>query len=436
MLDPIRMKLEEDKRICAWTILEHCRDSYQLYTSLNEQEAIRAVSQKRWIVTILSPVESSSGEGLIGHTDFELVEGERNLDARIDMAIEQAKLHGSRPWPLPGPGSRYPDFDDSDPAIRDNAWASLGVLDETIRESISGEKGIDLASSELFLDQIRNRLVNSSGLDLQSQKSHVTWDVCLLYNSGSSETEFWEMKSRPGARYIDVGNDIRRFAGYARDAASAVVPRSGTCPVVLTGDHLYVLLQYFMHHSSASAKYNNSALFEPGKPVFPESPRGDTLNIASNALHPGGVFSYRFDGEGSPGMRVPIIENGVLTGYWGTSQYSSYLNLKPTGSFANFEIPPGTVSWDELFRSDDRVILVLQFSTFDPQPVAGNYLGEIRVGYEFRKDGSIIPLRGGSVTGNVVDGMLDCRFCRELETFYGYFGPRGIRFERAQIAGD
>ncbi|MBN1880380.1 hypothetical protein JW823_09750 [bacterium] len=434
MLDAIRSTLGRDKRISGWTILEHTRDSYQIYTSLKRQEAIRAVSQKRWKITIFSPLPGQTE--LVGQTDFELVEGEQRLDRRLEMAIEQARLHGNPPFKLPSPGAQYPDFDDSDPDIRDRPWDTLGILNDAIEESVDRESNIELASSELFLDELRHRLLTSSGLDLHLEKSHVTWDVCLLYNKAGSETEFWEMKTRPGARYLDVKSDISRFAGYARDAAPAIVPRSGNCPVVLTGDHLFVLLQYFLHHSSASAKYNNSSLFSPGKPVLPDTPRGDPLTLFSNALHPGGIFSYRFDGEGSPGDRIPIIENGNLSGFWGTSQYSEYLNLPTTGSFANFEIPAGKVSWDDLFKSDDRVILVLQFSTFDPQPVAGNYLGEIRVGYEFRKDGSVVPLRGGSVTGNVVDGMLDCRFCSELDTFYGYHGPRGIRFERAQIAGD
>ncbi|HPQ42304.1 MAG TPA: metallopeptidase TldD-related protein, partial [bacterium] len=339
-------------------------------------------------------------------------------------------------YELTAPGQRYPEFSDADPEIRDRPWDTINRLRDELRESVDREPAIEVASSEFFIDHTHVRLINSRGLDLSSEHSKLTWDICLLYKENGADTEFWEMKFRPGAQYVNVRDDIARFARYARDAATAQVPRSGVCPVVLTGDNLYVLLQYFMHHSSAGARYQNASLFEPGKPVLPESARGDALTIYSNAIHPGGIRSWRFDGEGNPGARTAIIENGVLTRYWATSQYAHYLDIPKTGVFGNFDIPPGTVSWDDLFKSNDRVILVVQFSTFDPQPVAGNYLGEIRVGYEFRADGSVIPLRGGSVTGNVVQGMLNCRFCRERETFYGYVGPRGIRFEHAQIAGD
>lgn len=436
MLDQIRALLETDRRISDWIIRETSRDGHQIYTSLGEQEAIRAVTERRWEVEILTPLNSAGGEPRTGRTSLEIVEGERNPGGRIETAIEQARLHGIQLYDLPGPGLTYPDFNDADPDIRDRPWDTINRLRDALRESVDHEDHVDVASSEFFIDHSLVRLLNARGLDLTSEYSKLTWDICLLYRHGDADTEFWEMKFRPGARYVNVKDDIARFAQYARDAASAQVPRSGTCPVVLTGDHLYVLLQYFMHHSSAAARYQNASLFEPGKPVLPDTARGDALTIYSNAVHPGGIRSWRFDGEGYPGARTAIIENGILSRYWAGSQYANYLDIPQTGVFGNFDIPAGSVSWDDLFKSNDRVILVVQFSTFDPQPVAGNYLGEIRVGYEFRADGTVIPLRGGSVTGNVVQGMLNCQFCRERETFYGYVGPRGIRFEHAQIAGD
>jgi len=436
MLEQIRLLLEKDPRITDWEILESHHNGHQIYTSLGEQEAVRAIEQRRWQVGIYTDVPVDGKPPLMGYTSIEIVEGENNPSSRIDAAIEQAKLHGSQRFKLPSAGLEYPVFDGSDPGIRDDPWNTLEHLKDELHEAVSKEEHINVASSEFFLDHTDFRFINSCGIDLNDANSKFTWDICLLFNDGKSDTEFWEMKFRPGARYVNIKDDVARYAKYARDAAIAQVPKSGNCPVVITGDHLYILLQYFLHHSSASARYNGSSMFEPGKPVLPRSPDGDLLSITSNALHKGGFRSYRFDSQGTPGKCVPIIENGILTRFWAPIQYAQYLGIDTTGVFGNFDLPPGKISWNDLFKSDDRVILVQQFSTFDPQPVAGNYLGEIRVGYEFRRDGTVIPLRGGSVTGNVVDGMLDCRFCREIETFYGYVGPRGIRFEHAQVAGE
>lgn len=438
MLDNLKSILDKDPRISAWSIHSLIRSSHQIYTGRQGREAIRRVMQNVQRVKILTPLPPESEDvSLAGDTSFEIVEGEQNIEKRVDAAVEQATLHGSPVYDLPAPdGVKFPDFDDTDPDIRDRPWETLDRLNDMIQEAVDAEKHIELAGSELFLNHIGHRLINSNGLDLESEESELTWDICLLFRDGKADTEFWEVTSRTGSQYVDIKRDIARYAQFARDAAIAKTPKSGVCPVVLTGDHLHILLQYFINHSGCSAKYNNTSLFEIGKPVFPEPVRGDQLSFYSNALHPGGASSYRFDAEGLPGQRVQLIENGVLKQFWGTSQYSRYLGFSPTGAFGNIEIPEGSTPWDKLFESDDRVILVNQFSTFDPQPVAGNYLGEIRVGYEFRADGSVVPLRGGSVTGNVVKGMMDCRLCRERETFFGYFGPRGIRFERGNIAGD
>ncbi len=436
MLDKLQSTLEKDTRISAWSIVASIHNGYQIYTNLGKQEAIRAVTQKQWRILLHTPLKNTAGEQQIGQTSVEIVEGERDIQSRINAAVEQARLHGLPPYTLPSPGAVYPDFNDTDPAIRDNPWKTLEQLEDQIREAVSRENHIETAASEFFLNHTALQLINSNGLNLETENSDVVWDICLLYNNGASETEFWDVKKRAGTHHMDIGKEISRFAQFARDAAVAKAPKSGTCPVVLTGDNLYILLLYFLNHSGALSAYNDAAMFKPGQPVLPEPFKGDNLSIASNAILRGGTHSYRFDNEGFPGQRIPVIADGVLKQYWGTAQHAQYLGIKPTGAFGNIEIPPGTCSWDELFQGSDRVILVHQFSTFDPQPVAGNYLGEIRVGYEYRADGTVIPLRGGSVTGNVVDGMINCRFSRECETFYGYFGPRGIRFERAQVAGD
>ena len=261
------------------------------------------------------------------------------------------------------------------------------------------------------------------------------WDVVLFHKNGNGDAEFWTIFYKTGGHHFDPEADFRRFAGHAMDAARTEIPRSGACPVILTGDALHILFQYFLFHSSGMAAYNHSALFKPGQPVLPETPAGDTLTLYSNPVHPGGTRSHKFDSDGLPGRRVEVIKDGLLTQYWAESRYAAYLGIPPTGDFGNIEIAPGTTPWKELLQGEDRVVLVVQFSTFDPQPVAGNYMGEIRVGYEYRADGTVIPLRGGSVSGNVATGMLNCRFAQEMETFDSYYGPRGIRFETAQVAG-
>ncbi len=438
MLDKIRKALEQNPRITSWIVTRKNRHVHQLFSSFGTRESIRVVDDESYHVELFTPVHSANSNAqniLSGSIQISLLPGERDIEGKIEDGVEKASIQGNPPYRLTPGGLSYPDFCDADLEIKQNPWNTMDALTDRLEACTTREKHISISSSEFFLTYLERRLINSEGVDVCSEHTDLLWDICLLYQNGHSDTEYWEIYSVPGLKYFRMEQDFQRFAKYAQDAAKTEIPRSGECPVVLTGDALSILLQYFQYHSSAMARFSDASLFRIGEPVIPDEIRGESLTIYSNALVPGASHSYRFDSEGLPGRRVPIITDGRLVQYWATKQYADYLGMEPTGDFANFEIPPGNTSWNDLLRSRDRVILVVQFSTFDPQPVAGNYLGEIRTGYEFRSDGSVVPLRGGSVTGNVVSGMRHCTFCREMETFRGYFGPRGIRFEKAQIAG-
>ncbi len=437
MLDILKKTLDSHPDITRWSIQEIRKHGNQLYTGFGEIESVRSVSSLTYRVEIFTPAACSPGNGgeCFGSTTLEFFPGETDVKQKLDEAVAQAGVHGNRAYELPDAGLEYSEFNNADPAIRDRPRETITELVDRMNALESSEENIRVSSSEFFLNYLDYRLVNNRGLDQRMESTSVLWDICLLFQDGLVDKEFWEIYKRPGLNNLPLETDFRRFAQHARDAARTETPRSGECPVVLTGDSLYILLLYYMYHSSASAKYNGSALFKPGESVLTEDAKGDALTIYSNAVHPAGTRSFQFDSQGLPGARTRVIHDGRLERYWASNQYAQYLDIAPTGEFGNFEIPPGNTPWADLFKSTDRVILVVQFSTFDPQPVAGNYLGEIRVGYEYRADGTVVPLRGGSVTGNVADGMLDCRFSREIETFDGYYGPRGIRFERAQIAG-
>ncbi len=436
MLDKIKSALDTLPAVKDWVVTKNTTNSTQLYSCFGRREAIRSVSQEIYDIRLFTEItENGDDPPLQGRSHLVMMPGERNIPGRLERAVEQARYQLNPAYEIPGKGLTYPDFNDADPRIAGDPWAVINDLDHRLKTSAAKEKKVEISGSEFFLRHTNLQLVNSRGIDVESSDTDLLWDIVLLHNGNGNETEFWHIYNQPGTMYFNLEEDLSRFARYARDAARTEEPSGGVCPVVLTGDALHILVMYLANHSAAMTKYQGSALFKPGEPILRETPRGDTVTLYSNALHPGGTHSYRFDFDGLPGRRVKIIDDGVLTQYWGTKQYADYLGIEPTGLFANFELAPGNTSWDDLLKSDDRVILVVQFSSFDPQPVAGNYLGEIRVGYEFRKDGSVVPIRGGSVSGNLPESLLDCRFCKELETFKGYYGPKGVRFESARIAG-
>jgi predicted Zn-dependent protease len=436
MLETIKQQLDAHPAVSAWKAIQVDSLSTQVYTTLGRREALRSVKSSSCQIELFTERMGRNGTPVQGNSSFDFTQVDASIPARIDAAVQRANLQENTPYQLPGPKNIYPEYNDTDPLIASDPGSIADQLTDRLNACQKQEPHISVSSSEFFLNHKQRRLINSNGLDVSTESSELLYDIVLLYKTADADTEFWEIYSSPGTAYFNLEEDFMRFARYAKDAAHTRIPKSGRCPVILTGDALHILFQYFANHSSASARYASSSLFLPGNPVINGSSKGDTLTLLSNALHPGGLKSYRFDNDGIPGQRTPIITNGVLEQYWATKQYADYLDIKPTGTFANFEILPGSVPWNDMLRSGERVILILQFSTFDPQPVSGDYLGEIRVGYEYRADGSVVPLRGGSVSGNVATGLEHCLFSKETATFANYFGPRGVRFESAQVAGE
>jgi predicted Zn-dependent protease len=173
-----------------------------------------------------------------------------------------------------------------------------------------------------------------------------------------------------------------------------------------------------------------------GEPVYLGRERmGDPLTMRSNARRPFSVLSYRFDADGLAAQDVLLIEDGVLRGRTATQRYAQYLNIPATGRPGLAEITPGSTPLADLLRGESSVYQVIAFSAPNVDDVTGNFGMEIRLGYEIGPDGTR-PIKGGSVSGNLFEAMANARFSAETAEFASFAGPRAIRFESMQVAGE
>jgi predicted Zn-dependent protease len=192
----------------------------------------------------------------------------------------------------------------------------------------------------------------------------------------------------------------------------------------------------YLTQTSAGAAYARLSQFEIGEPVFLGRPHtGDPFTLRSNARRPFSVLSYRFDPDGLPAQDVLLIEDGVLRARTATQRYAQYLGLPATGQSGLAEIMPGPTPMADLLRGEPSVYQVVAFSAPNVDAVTGNLGMEIRLGYEIGPDGTR-PIKGGSVTGNLFEAMAAARFSSETSQFPSFAGPRAIRFEAMQVAGE
>jgi PmbA protein len=192
----------------------------------------------------------------------------------------------------------------------------------------------------------------------------------------------------------------------------------------------------YLVHSSASSVYARLSRFAMGELVYlGQEPKGDLLTLASDARLPFGVQSYRFDADGLPARRVPLIEDGVLKAYTATQRYAQYLGVPATGRAGTAEITPGSTPMAELLDASEPVLHAVAFSSANTETVTANFGMELRMAYLVGPDGTR-PVTGGSVTGNLFEAMANARFSSEATQETSFVGPRAIRFEELQVAGE
>lgn len=433
--------LNQQKAIDQWRILGQKSTSYQLYVIGSMVDCVRKVITNKYHVTIFCRHDS-----VMGHTHLTVLEHEfESLDRRLESAIFTAKRVSNPCFELPGP-DYTPAVETFDPSLTADIEDVLFIrLADRIIDGVEREPYVRLSASEYFLELNDLHLVNSRGVDVDWKQSEISFDGILLSGDMGEEVEVhFEPRARR-LQELDLESIIRTQSQFARDARHAVLPPSGKYPVALSGEALTQIFAPIIHHTSGDCQYRRSSRFKPGQPIYAkDDPLGDSLTMISNGFLPFGLRTAPVDHDGIPAGRHEIIRDGLFMKPWCSKQSADYLGLEPTGEIANLEIPIGNHPRSTLLSDRGPVLQVQEFSALMPDVISGNFAAEIRFGYLHDK-GCVTPVRGGSISGNLLDGFNDAYFSTEarqgqyglsLSSFGTYSGPETIRFESFQVSGN
>lgn len=431
--------------------ITHTREA-QLYLIGSHDEAARAVTTERAHVRILNDhpahadtmsaeATSSPSATVRGWSTITLLPGDlaepARLAARLDDGVFMAGLTDNPTYHLPAPpAGGFPLVDTVDPALADPERYPhvLRSARDELEGAIAAEPDVRLSSAELYLTREAFALRNSRGLVCSGDSTRVFLDAILIASDGAHEAEVHIERGRRRLSDLAIDATIRAFAGYARDTLQAVLPPTARGPVVISGPSLATLLSPLVFHASAQAKFLGVSRFAPGELVTSAPPRGDRLSLASDATHAYGTRTAPCDDEGVPATRVLLVEDGVLRAYWAEQRYAQYLNIPATGAVANLLVGLGDIAPAD-FWGGETVYEIVEFSFMNPDAISGEFVAEIRLGYRHDPDGTVTPIKGGTLSGNVFAALADAHFAREPLFTGNYLGPAAIRFAELTIAG-
>jgi PmbA protein len=437
--------VQRHPEIHDWTIrFQHGRGA-QVYLAGTAIENLRQVGRDAYEVELFNDHEVN-GERVRGSAIVPLVREDLDrLPAILDSGVSMASLVHNPPWTLPDPVA-HPEVELADSRLLEvaDALREARQAAEQVRELVAGAgDGVRLSAAELFLTAVDEELVNSRGLEASSTSTRVLSELNLLAE-GDEEAEFFRQDEVRRLEDLHLAEMVRSAAQYARDATRARQARTRLGPVVITDIATDQMLSAsvlgasstYLSQTSAAAAYAHLSRFEVGEPVYlGRAATGDPFTLRSNARRPYSILSYRFDADGLPAQNVLLIEDGVLRARTATQRYAQYLNIPATGRPGVAEIAPGPTLMADLLRADAPLYQVVAFSSQNVDALTGNIGMEIRLGYEIGPDGTR-PIRGGSVTGNLFEAMAEARFSAETADFASFAGPRAIRFESMQVAGE
>ncbi|MDF2673162.1 MAG: peptidase [Clostridiales bacterium] len=432
MLDLIKKVLENCNDIDGWKIIEKVIKSNELFFIKKDLDMNRVKDVHHFTITVYKDFEEN-GVKYKGSssTNIHPTMRESEIMLSVESAAFGAKFIKNQYYPLVKPTNMV------QPKLKSNLSEKAMVewLPETTDAIFSGDeykKGW-INSAELFINHVDTRIVNSEGVDIS-------------YNNYKGELEFitnWKEESEEIELYKDIKfanfdsewftQNVEEMLSISMGRAKAKpMPNLGKHTVLLTGEGARSLLDFYNTQASVKLVFEGISTAKLGESIQGENITGDVINMKLDPFIENSSESAAYDNDGLPLSKVNLIENGVLKSYWGNTQYSHYMNVKPTGSIKNIVVDGGKKSL-AAFKTEPYIELI-SFSNFQMDPFTGDFGGEVRLGWYY--DGEkTIPVTGGAVTGNIKDVQHEMYLSKELQVDNDFIGPRTIQLFNVSVSG-
>ena len=400
------------------------KESYELFFVKGALETMRCTDTCDKEVTVY-----------VNHGDFKgdskfFIYPSTTFSQKADLvmdAVKKAQLIDNKYYDLPGSeGGEFnleTNFTDYDPADLAAAIA------KTVFEAGEAENA-GLNAVEIFINKYTETVQNSRGL----YKTQVRYDAMVeaipTYNGAELSVELYEQYNF-GALDVDaLRAEIAGKMAEVKARFEAITPTETIdCKVILKAEELGSLFSDLSRNLNYQSVYNHSNVFSKGDAVQ-KAPRGDKLTITMAGSVPGNVASSAFDADGLSLGEQTIVENGVVTGYYGSNAFGQYLGEKPTGMLRCLCVAPGTA--EEAEFETGPYLEVVSMSGLQVDFYSDYVGGEVRLAY-WHDGEKVTPVSGISFSGSVAEAFNSIRLSREIATNDSYTGPKKAILEGMKI---
>jgi hypothetical protein len=347
------------------------------------------------------------------------------LRALVDMACSRNK-----PWAFPGPTERAPDdrfcFD---PALGDAllpAVESVGARWVALCEA-GAHDGTTPGHLEVTAGRADITVATSRGLAVAQKTTD-------LYVEGTLTTAEHERFFQQGTSCLgDLALEglLAQSAAELRALPSAHLPETGRYRVILHRSAIAQLFRVAAFDLLASSIQRGISQAKIGDRL---GPAGVSIWVNSPIA---GLCRTALDEEGEPIVPYATVREGKITALATSRKYAALTGLPWTSGMTSLQVEGGALTQAELFEriraSGEPVLEVVEFSNFVPDNESKAFAGEIRFGY-LHRDTEKIPIRGGSLSGNVLEALAGANLSLATGTDFGNPGNEEIPCHVPEIA--
>ncbi len=289
------------------------------------------------------------------------------------------------------------------------------------------EEEVFLNSAEIFLRHSHRHLVNSAGVDVAYEVYDV-WGEYVVQCVAPQDVETYHQFNYRDLNTDGLRREVKEALALTRDRAAArKAPKTGEYTLLLSGQQMRTLFDFYLSRSNTSMVYQKYSNYEAGMKVQGEDIRGDALTLELKAVDP-------YSAEGIPMKDRLLIDEGTLQLLQGGgARFAYYLGVEPTGGYRKIKVREGKLPFEEMKK--EPYLHVVSFSDFQMDDFTGHFGGEIRLAYLY--DGqTVTPVTGGSLNGNIMELQADMVFSSEKYEDANYEGPYAVRFKGVKVAGE
>lgn len=432
MIELIQEILNELNQVSAWKINERIVSSEELFFVKKKLDMNRSKEVRDYSVTLYVDFEEGS-EKYRGSSKAAISPSMTSEEMKgiLKDATFAASFAKNKFYNIAKPSNERPEVIKSNLSGEAIAnWMPLFI--QAIYEE-DQEEGCCINSSEIFLNKVRRRILNSEGVDVTYEQYIGEIELITECNEGKEAVELFCIINFSDYDPADLKERVKDMLKESRERAFAQkTPALKDISVILSGEAVKDFLSFYVNKSSAQAIYEGISMAKIGESLQGREVIGDLISIQLCPSMVNSTESKPYDEDGQLVKPINLMEQGILRAYHGPIQYTDYLKVETTGSIHNIEVGNGQNAL-ESFKKEPYIELI-SFSDFQMDALTGDFGGEIRLARFF--DGQkMTPVTGGSISANINDIHHHLFLSKERIQLNNYIGPKAIKLPLLDIAG-